>query len=178
MNSQLNTTPERSKSTDDTSQLAIIALGANLPSPLGAPEQTIRAALAELQELGPLQSSKLLTSEPEDCPPGSPDFVNAIALVAVDADLHPRHLLEYLQMMEERFGRERHSGQALNAPRTLDLDLISLGSWVLNEPELTLPHPRAAQRRFVLEPLHELLPNYVLPGSNVTVHELLLQVAS
>lgn len=173
MNSQPNTT---SKPESDCSQLAIVALGANLASTAGAPADTLRAVFEELRQLGSVQASSLRTSKPENCPPGSPDFVNAIALIAVDADLHPRQLLEYLQSMEQRYGRERGTQQPANAPRPLDLDLISLGSWILTEPELTLPHPRAEQRRFVLEPLHELLPNYVLPGTDVPVHELLLRL--
>jgi len=170
MNSQRNTT------TEDSSQLAIVALGANLPSAAGDPEQTIRASLEELRELGSLQVSSFLRTAPDDCPPGSPEFINAIALIAVDPELHPRQLLEQLQAIELRFGRDRSPGKEVNAPRTLDLDLISLGSWELNEPDLVLPHPRAAQRHFVLAPLHELLPNYVLPGMTVSVHELLIQL--
>ena len=163
--------PER-----DCSQLAIVALGANLPSTAGTPAETIRAVLEELRQLGSVQASSPLSSKPENCPPGSPDFVNAVALIAVSSDLHPRQLLEYLQSLEQRYGRVRSEQQPANAPRPLDLDLISLGSWILKDPELTLPHPRAELRRFVLEPLHELLPNYVLPGTDVPVHELLLRL--
>lgn len=173
MSSLPNTT---SKPESDCSQLAIVALGANLSSEAGSPEETIRAVLDELSQLGSVQASSLLSSKPENCPPGSPDFVNAVALIAVDSDLHPRQLLEYLQSLERRYGRVRNEHQPVNAPRTLDLDIISLGRWILTDPELTLPHPRAEQRRFVLEPLHELLPNYVLPGTDVPVHELLLRL--
>ncbi len=176
MNSPLNTTPDQAQIGNATSQLAIIALGSNLPSPQGSPAETILSVLEELRQLGPLQSSTLQASEPENCPPGSPEFVNAVALVAVGTDLHPQQLLEYLHSLEERYGRNRAEQQEANAPRTLDLDLISLGNWVLDTPQLTLPHPRASQRRFVLQPLHELLPNYVLPGNDVSVHELLLQL--
>ena len=170
MNSRLNTIDR------DCDQLAIISLGANLPSSAGAPEETIRSVLEELKELGPVQASSLYRTSPQDCPPGSPDFVNAVALVAVAADIDPRRLLEYLQALEQRYGRVRSVPGQINAPRPLDLDLISLGSWEVSEPELILPHPRAGQRRFVLEPLSELLPNYVLPGTDVSVHELLLQL--
>ena len=168
MNSPRNTTDNAS------SQLAIISLGANLPSQAGHPEETVRLALQELAQLGAVQASSLYRTPPQDCPPGSPDFVNAVAVVAVAADLEPHRLLEYLQAMERRYGRVRTGSRLLNAPRPLDLDLISLGSQELNEPDLVIPHPRAAQRRFVLEPLAELLPNYVLPGFDVSVHELLL----
>lgn len=170
MNSQRNTT------NNDCGQLAIISLGANLPSAVGTPEQTIRAALQELQQFGSVQTSTLHRTTPVDCPPDSPDFINAVALIAVSADLQPQRLLECLQEMEQHYGRQRTGTPVVNAPRSLDLDLISLGDWVVNEPHLILPHPRAAQRRFVLEPLHELLPNYVLPGLDVSVHELLMQL--
>ena len=85
-------------------------------------------------------------------------------------------LLGQLQALEREFGRSR-SGPA-NAPRTLDLDLIALGSERHSGPGLVLPHPRAHLRAFVLAPLAELEPDWVLPGQQETVAELLARIGS
>ena len=83
----------------------------------------------------------------------------------------PEGLLAELQAMEREFGRRPK--QVLNEARPLDLDLIAWGSEVRNTPTLTLPHPRAHLRRFVLQPLSELAPGLMLPGQMHTVAELL-----
>lgn len=115
--------------------------------------------------------SSLWRSAPQDCPPGSPDFINAVAMLVTRTGETPETLLLKLQFLESQFGRER--GPVSNAPRTLDLDLVAFGSVVLKRPELTLPHPRAHQRRFVLAPLSELAPNLILPGFVETVSKQL-----
>lgn len=155
---------------------AVIALGANLDSPVGSPAQTLRAVLNELQAIGEVRASSLYQSAAVDSPPGSPDFVNAVALVQVPATLSALQLLRRLQGLEQHYGRDRSGGQVPNAPRPLDLDLICFGDQVSNDAELTLPHPRAHQRRFVLEPLAEIAADLVLPGWSVSVHELLLDL--
>lgn len=147
--------------------VAIVALGANL----GAPEETVRRALIRLRDLaeGEFQASSLWQSEPVDCPPGSPPFINAVAMFRPRADETPESLLEKLQALEREFGRTPK--KIHNEPRTLDLDLIAFGNEVRQSASLTLPHPRAAQRAFVLVPLAEIAPDLILPGSAVSVFD-------
>lgn len=119
----------------------------------------------------PLLRSSLWRSAPVDCPPGSPDFINAVAAFAPMSNLTPESLLAELQKLECEFGRQPKT--VLNEARPLDLDLIAWGDEVRNSPTLTLPHPRAHLRHFVLCPLAELAPDLVLPGQSRTVAELL-----
>ncbi len=83
----------------------------------------------------------------------------------------PESLLEKLQALEKEFGRQPKS--ILNEPRPLDLDLIAFGNETRHLPELILPHPRAHQRRFVLQPLSEIAADLILPGQSKTVLQLL-----
>jgi 2-amino-4-hydroxy-6-hydroxymethyldihydropteridine diphosphokinase len=149
--------------------VAFIALGSNL----GDAEQNIRRALVRLQEFSdePLRASSLRRTAPVDCPPGSPVFVNAaVALVARPGDT-PESLLARLQTLEREFGRQPKS--VLNEPRPLDLDLVAFGHEIRATSALTLPHPRAHLRHFVLEPLSEIAPDLVLPGQSQPVARLL-----
>jgi len=139
-----------------------VGLGANL----GDARATLRAALAQLQalaEAGSFEASPLYGSAPVDS--SGPDYVNAVARLRTA--LAPHALLDALQAIERRFGRER---PYRNAPRTLDLDLLlygvegDRGGMALHDARLTVPHPRAAQRTFVLEPLAELWPHGEIPG--------------
>ncbi len=146
-----------------------VALGSNL----GDSARMVRDALAGLRALsaGPVASSSLWTSTPVDCPPGSPMFVNAVArLVARDGET-PESLLDALQAMEAEAGRRPKV--VLNEPRPLDLDLLAWGEHVMATPRLVLPHPRAHQRRFVLQPWSELAPGWVVAGVGRTVLDLL-----
>lgn len=147
----------------------IIALGSNL----GDSRAILLEAMARLAtwSVSPLRRSSLWLSTPVDCPPGSPRFVNAIAGLRPHPRESPEGLLEKLQELERTFGR-RPKG-ILNEPRLLDLDLIAFGAEVRTTPALTLPHPRAHLRRFVLAPLHEIAPELKLPGQTRTVAELL-----
>lgn len=169
MSSPANTTAESDH------QLTVIGLGANQASTAGAPEDTLAAVLADLQALSrqQLAVSGFYHTSPENCPPGSPDFVNAVALLYLPGTTDPMQLLRELQALETKYGRQRHPSSPANAPRPLDLDLIAFGDRQMQEPELQLPHPRAAGRRFVLEPLAELVPDYCLPGMDVSVQQLL-----
>ncbi len=153
---------------------AVIALGANLPGEHGAPAQALQTAVSRLDPLarGRVQCSSLWRSRPVDCPPGSPDFINAVALLR-PLEETPTGLLGRLQQLEDSFGRARDAGR--NAPRVLDLDLIAWGDQVCDSARLTLPHPRAHCRAFVLLPLAELLPDLMLPGQHRTVRELVEQ---
>jgi len=126
--------------------------------------------LGELSD-GPLLRSSLWETAPVDCPPGSPRFVNAVVGLVPRGAETPESLLSKLQALESEFGRRPK--EVLNEPRPLDLDLIAVGSETRAGKELMLPHPRAHQRRFVLEPLSEIAPGLVLPGQKRTVLELL-----
>jgi 2-amino-4-hydroxy-6-hydroxymethyldihydropteridine diphosphokinase len=152
----------------------LISLGSNL----GDSVSLIRAALERLALLSaePLVKSSLWQTSPVDCPPGSPPFVNAAAALTVKAQETPESLLAQLQALENEFGRRPK--MVLNEPRPLDLDLIAFGNEVRTTSALTLPHPRAHLRRFVLQPLSEIAPEFVLPGHARTISELLAELTS
>ena len=148
----------------------LIGLGANLPSErFGGPRQTLEAALAELERRGVkvLRRSRWYESAPV---PRSdqPWYVNGVA--AVETALGPEALLAVLHDVEHDFGRVRG---ARNAARAVDLDLLAYGDLVRAGPEAPLlPHPRAAERAFVLLPLAEIAPGWRLPGRGETVEAL------
>jgi 2-amino-4-hydroxy-6-hydroxymethyldihydropteridine diphosphokinase len=138
---------------------AYIALGANL----GDREQTIRAALAELEAtpgVAVTAVSTLLETEPVGYV-DQPRFLNGAAVL--ETSLPARDLLAVLLAVERRFGRARE-GVPRQGPRTLDLDLLLYGAARIEEPGLRIPHPRLHERRFVLEPLAELDPSLEVPG--------------
>lgn len=149
--------------------IAYIGIGSNL----GDSREIVKQAFARLEKLSaaPIQTSSLWRSSPVDCPPGSSDFVNAVVAITLLPGETPESLLAKMRAIEFEFGR--CPKQVLNEPRPLDLDLITFGSEVRSTPELTLPHPRAMQRRFVLSPLSELAPDLVLPGQKRAIAELL-----
>lgn len=132
---------------------AFVGIGANL----GDAQATVRgavAALGRLPETRLVAASRLYRSAPVDA--GGPDFINAVA--QVETTLTAPALLAQLQRLEQDAGRER---PYRNAPRTLDLDLLLFGDGRIASPALTVPHPRLAERAFVLLPLHELAPERV-----------------
>lgn len=148
--------------------MILIALGANLPSAVGAPEATLRAALRLLGERGVRVEKQSLFYRSAAWPDLSdPPFVNAMARVATD--LAPVELLGVLHEVEGAFGRWRGTR---NAPRTLDLDLIDYDGRV-EEGALVLPHPRMESRAFVLVPLRDVAPDWRHPISRRTVSELI-----
>jgi 2-amino-4-hydroxy-6-hydroxymethyldihydropteridine diphosphokinase len=101
--------------------------------------------------------------------PTEPAYLNAVVLV--ETTLGPREVLEAALAIERAFGRARGTP---NAPRTLDLDLIAYGRQALDEPGLTLPHPRAHERRFVMGPLAEIAPDWTHPVQRKTAAELVV----
>lgn len=147
--------------------LAYIGLGANLGDARAALEAAMQA-LAALPDTQLLRRSSLYRSAPIDS--SGPDYVNAVA--ELRTGLAPRALLRALQGIEQDHGRER---PYRNAPRTLDLDLLLHDAQTLDTPELTLPHPRAHERAFVLLPLAELAPALQIPGRG-RVADLLARV--
>jgi 2-amino-4-hydroxy-6-hydroxymethyldihydropteridine diphosphokinase len=113
--------------------------------------------------------SPLFETEPVNCPPGSTAFFNTV--MEVDSDLPPLLVLGLLHGVEMSLGRPLHHTH--HAPRTIDLDILYADGIVLRLPELTIPHPRLAKRRFVLEPLAAIRPDLVLPGQRQSVADLL-----
>jgi 2-amino-4-hydroxy-6-hydroxymethyldihydropteridine diphosphokinase len=119
----------------------------------------------------PIIRSSLYETDPVDCPPGSPKFVNAVAGLLPRSGETPETLLDKLKSLEREFGRQPK--RMHNEARPLDLDLIAFGKETRNTTDLVLPHPRAHERRFVLEPLAEIAPDFVLPGQTQTARDLL-----
>lgn len=149
---------------------AYIGMGGNLASWAGTPEVTLVAATARLESMGQVTSrSSLYSTEPVGFA-GQPRFVNAV--VALETELAPRNLLKGLLAIEQEFGRDRATGFA-NGPRTLDLDILLFGDVKISEPGLEIPHPRLAERAFVLIPLNEIAPRMVAAASGKTVAQLL-----
>ena len=129
--------------------------------------------MERLQSLSehPLLKSSLWQTLPEDCPVGSSVFVNAVVAFVPRQGATPESVLATLQEFEKEFGRQPK--KVLNEPRPLDLDLITFGKETRAGKELTLPHPRAHLRRFVLQPLSEIAPDLILPDQNDAVLQLL-----
>ena len=133
-----------------------MAFGANL----GEAQATVLQAIQDVGALATSQlvkASSLYASAPHEAT--GPEFVNAVAMY--DTELPPLALLDALQNLEKTAGRER---PYLNAPRTLDLDIIFYGDIALDSSRLTLPHPRWQKRAFVLVPLEEISPDKVSPA--------------
>ena len=151
-----------------------MALGSNL----GDSPAIVREAMERLRGLAHsgFIASSWWQSSPVDCPPGSPPFINAVVLLTPLPGETPESLLDQLQLIEQEFGRRPKL--VLNEPRPLDLDLIAFGMETRSTSRLTLPHPRAHLRRFVLEPLNEIAPGLVLPGQTKPVIELLAALQS
>ncbi|MGK0404918.1 MAG: 2-amino-4-hydroxy-6-hydroxymethyldihydropteridine diphosphokinase [Oleispira sp.] len=148
--------------------LSYIGLGANLDQP----QQQIEQALIELARLPNttlISHSSLYHSKPVG-PQDQPDYVNAVALL--DTQLEPLDLLDALQQLEQDHGRlrKRHWGE-----RTLDLDIILMGNKVIESERLTVPHPFAQQRSFVLFPLSEISPSLIFPDG-IALEQLLTEL--
>ena len=145
-----------------------VALGSNV----GDRRAHLDHAVSKLRSvLGRVTVSRYYDTVPVGVSGPQPMFLNAAA--AGEWTRSPRELLESLLAIEQERGRDR---PYLNAPRTLDLDLILFGDAVLDEPGLVVPHPRFRERRFVLEPLAEIAPALVDPVSGRSVAELLSAV--
>ena len=136
---------------------AVIALGSNVDEP---DRQVNRAfdEIAAMPQTKLVAKSRLHRTKPVGYA-DQPDFVNACALV--ETGLAPRALLDNLLELEKQHGRVR---TIRNGPRTLDLDIVLYGDNVVDEPGLAIPHPRAHDRAFVLEPLVEVWPDATIPG--------------
>ena len=151
--------------------MILIALGANLPGPAGAPADALRAALARLEKRGvKILSVSSFYETPAWPDPEQPAFINAVA--AVETTLQPVELLTLLHGVETDLGRLR---SAANAPRTLDIDLLDYEGRVLTHA-VRLPHPRMRERSFVLVPLAQIAPDWRHPVTGESVWDLLAEL--
>jgi 2-amino-4-hydroxy-6-hydroxymethyldihydropteridine diphosphokinase len=145
-----------------------VALGSNLAGDYASSEALLEAALARFPEAGlPVLARSGWWRSAAWPDPTGPEYRNGIALV--EADGPPERVLARLLAIETALGRAR---SARNAPRTLDLDLIAHGRRVVEAPGLTLPHPRAHERLFVMGPLAEIAPGWVHPVLGKTAADL------
>ena len=149
-----------------------IALGSNLDDRLENLRSARRHLFALHEDRGPFLCSRIYETEPVDCPPGSPAFLNAAIELA--CTIPPLDLLEKLQKLEQILGRP--SNHSHHAPRTIDLDILYYDNLSFTLPELTLPHPRIAERAFVLQPLADIAPTRILPGQTQTIVNLLEKI--
>jgi 2-amino-4-hydroxy-6-hydroxymethyldihydropteridine diphosphokinase len=150
----------------------LIGLGGNIDSAFGEPRETQNAALAALAREGVVTLARSHWYRSAPVPLSlQPWFINAVASVAASVDAHA--LLTVMQSIEARFGRVR--GEP-NAPRPLDLDLLDYRGERVTSPDLILPHPRMHLRRFVLEPLAEVAPQWRHPISNRSARRLLAEL--
>lgn len=170
-------------------KLCLVALGANLPSPVGPPLATLEAALLDLSARGMKLTARSRWRRTPAFPPGAgPHFVNGVA--AFETDLEPRATLSLLHAVERAFGRDRRRRWA---PRACDLDLLACDDMVLPDrdavvawmklapsaqhvdtpPELVLPHPRLHERGFVLAPMADVASSWKHPILRRSVAEML-----
>ena len=162
------TSNNRKPSTEALKGPILIGLGANIPSWAGPPANSLKAALAALADAGLEITAVSPFYESEAWPdPADPPFMNAVAVLRTP--LQPFALLTLLHEVETAFGRKR---SVPNAPRTLDLDLLDYAGQI-HHGELTLPHPRLTARRFVLEPLRDVAPDWRHPVTGQDLDSLL-----
>ena len=149
-----------------------VALGSNLGDRL----DNLRTARQQISELADIQppvlSSAIYETDPVDCEPEAPKFLNAVIEFGYNDD--PLKLLRKLKSVEEALGRPRE--HARNVSRKIDIDLLYIGDTRITDRELELPHPRMHVRKFVLQPLADIRPELILPGQAKTVRELLAQL--
>ncbi len=153
-----------------SSKKVYLSLGSNL----GQRERYLADAISLLQDSDSavLRASSIYETEPRDLL-HQPWFLNQV--IEVDTRLFPRQLLSRIKKVEDQLGRKRKVDKG---PRTIDIDILLFGRFVVDVPGLMVPHPRMSARRFVLEPLAELAPDLRHPVTHETVRDLLVRVSS
>ena len=146
---------------------AVLALGSNLGERMGSLQGAVDA-LADTPDVWITAVSPVYETEPVDSPPEAKTFLNAVVLI--DTTLAASRLMDRALAIEDAYERER--GDVPNAPRTLDVDLIVVGDRRSDEPSLRLPHPRAAERAFVLRPWLDVDPEAEFPDLGPIAHLL------
>jgi 2-amino-4-hydroxy-6-hydroxymethyldihydropteridine diphosphokinase len=145
-------------------------VGIGIGSNVGDRLVHIRAAFQWLNHVSsqPIRSSFIYESLPVGCPPGSPPFLNAACEITYQGDL-----MDLLAKMKEfEKDRGRVASPIRNSPRTLDLDMLYADNLVISTPDLVLPHPKMFERRFVMQPLADVNPALILPGTQKTVAQI------
>lgn len=151
-------------------KIRIIGLGSNLPSHFGTPLETLERAVEVLVqcEVLPIKLSRIWKTAPVPFTPDHPWYYNAVAIVETNKSAEA--LLETMLAIELQFGRVR---SVPNAPRVLDLDLIAYDNEIIiDEPEIIVPHPRMAERAFVLLPMADIISEWVHPITGRTLDDL------
>lgn len=138
---------------------AVLALGSNLGDRMGALQGAVDT-IADTPDVWVTSVSPVYETEPVDSPDGAPMFLNAVLLL--DTTLAAHRLLDRALAVEDAYDRER--SEVRNAPRTLDVDIIVVGDRRADDAHLQLPHPRAHERTFVLQPWHDVEPDAEIPG--------------
>jgi 2-amino-4-hydroxy-6-hydroxymethyldihydropteridine diphosphokinase len=154
--------------------VAYVSLGANV----GEPASQLWEATRKLASHGRVAlrgRSSLWRTSPVGPVADQPDFVNAV--VKLVTSLSPRALLTLCRAIEDSMARDRSKEVPLG-PRPIDLDILTFGDEILEEEDLVVPHPRLAERAFVLEPLREVDPDFVHPATGKAVEEMLAALPS
>ncbi len=151
---------------------AVLALGSNLGDRLASLQGAV-SSIADTPEVWVTAVSPVYETQPVDSPDGAETYLNAVLLI--DTTLAANRLMDRALAVEDAFGRER--SDVANAPRTLDVDLVVVGDRRSDDEHLRLPHPRAAQRAFVLKPWFDLEPDAVFPDQG-PIAELLAQIGT
>jgi 2-amino-4-hydroxy-6-hydroxymethyldihydropteridine diphosphokinase len=152
-----------------------VKVGLGLGSNLGDRLQHLQQAKSYLLSLSPEQwhvASPLYETEPDGCPPNSPKFLNTV--LEIEFTGAPKTLLTRIQAYENAHGRDRSLPK--NAARTIDIDILYFGEKEIVENKLVIPHPRMAERRFVLLPLSTIRPDMIVKGTGKTVRMLLREL--
>ncbi|PZP55277.1 MAG: 2-amino-4-hydroxy-6-hydroxymethyldihydropteridine diphosphokinase [Micavibrio aeruginosavorus] len=152
--------------------MILVAIGANLPSRFGTPEETIQAAIEALNEVDimTVKTSRIWLTAPVPVS-DQPWYRNAVVSVRTDHDAF--QLLSALHKIEANFGRVRYER---NEPRVLDLDLIAYDDEIIERPSLIVPHPRMHERAFVLMPLQDVAPDWIHPITKKKLPELITTI--
>lgn len=148
-----------------------LALGSNLGDRLRYLQQAKKYLLSLSKEEWH-RASPLYETEPKDCPPNSPKFCNAV--LEIEYDGSAKGLLRKIQAYENAHGRDRNLPK--NAARSIDIDILYIGEREILEKNLVVPHPRMAERRFVLVPLATIQPDMIVKGTGKTVTMLLREL--
>ena len=150
-----------------------LSLGSNI----GQREKNIARALNALEQerIQIIARSSLYETAPRDVL-NQPWFLNMV--VKCETGYFPLQLLAKLLYIERQLGRRRGAGSVRRGPRTIDLDILFFGATVMNTPQLTIPHPRMLERRFVLEPLLQIAPDLKHPSTKEPLRRYLAGVAT
>lgn len=149
-----------------------IALGSNLGDRLRNLREALRLMLERVPQAQLITAAPVYESAPVDCPEDAGAFYNTV--IQLECAASPRELLLRLREIESELGRPTE--RAHHAPRIIDLDILCAGNLTLNDAELTLPHPRMTERRFVLQPLMDISPELVPPGHSESIAGLLARL--